>query len=88
MSSLNLHLPDHLKTFADQRAAQMGFPNASAYVESLLAKEEQRQQSLAQLESELVRGLDSGEPIEVSDEYWRAKKADLAARRSRDGGKK
>jgi len=80
MSSLNVNLPDDLRHFAEERAAEMGFPNTSAYVESLLVRESERRQAKLKLESELIRGLDSGPPIEAGEKYWAQKKADLTAR--------
>src|SRR5271170_4901085 len=67
MSSLNVNLPDDLRHFAEERAAEMGFPNTSAYVESLLVRESERRQAKLKLESELIRGLDSGPPIEAGE---------------------
>ncbi|MHB1035449.1 MAG: hypothetical protein ACYC35_20155 [Pirellulales bacterium] len=37
------------------------------------------------LESLLLEGLESGEPLEVSDEWWDRKKAELLARLRRAG---
>jgi Arc/MetJ-type ribon-helix-helix transcriptional regulator len=84
MTSLNVNLPDDLKSFAEQRAAEMGFRDTSAYVESLLDREAKRQKTKLEIEAELIRGLDSGHSIDADSAYWQQKKAELTARRGGD----
>lgn len=45
---------------------------------------EKRKGKAQQLESLLVEGLDSGEPIDVDSEFWGNTKADLVARLARE----
>ena len=69
MKALHVNISDEVeeKLAAQVRAA--GFADLSAYVETLLKADRQR---LAQenLESELLRGLNSGPAEELTDEVW------------------
>jgi len=72
MTTLNISLTEELRTFIDEQVAQGSYKNASEYVHHLIIK--------AQLETMLLEGLDSGEPIDVTDEWWQQKRAQLVER--------
>jgi len=44
MSTMNISLPDTLKTFVDEQASQRGYGTSSAYVRELIRKDQDRQQ--------------------------------------------
>jgi antitoxin ParD1/3/4 len=46
------------------------------------------QKRYGQLEAALLQGLDSGEPIEIGDEWWTRKRAELTARYTEKGNPK
>ncbi|HEV2293889.1 MAG TPA: hypothetical protein VGR35_08525 [Tepidisphaeraceae bacterium] len=71
MTTLNVNLPDNLKTFAEKQAAAHQLSSASEYIESLLAREE--------LELALLDGLNSGPATEVDDGWLERKRQQLVA---------
>lgn len=79
MTRLNIELPEHLKAFAEREASQKGMSDLSEYLQSLLAREERRQQALDELEAKLVEGL-KGPSIVADDAYWTSKRAELIRR--------
>ena len=72
MTTLNISLTEELRAFIDEQVAQGSYNNASEYVQNLIIK--------AQLETMLLEGLDSGEPIDVTDEWWEQKRRRLTDR--------
>jgi len=72
MTTVNISLTEELRAFIDEQLAQGSYNNASEYVQNLIIK--------AQLETMLLEGLDSGEPIDVTDEWWEQKRRRLTDR--------
>lgn len=56
------------------------FGSASEYIRELI-REDQRRAAQEKLEAMLLEGLASGEPIEVTPEYWERKRKELLERR-------
>ena len=79
MTTMNISLPDSMRAFIEQKVVQGGYSTASEYIRQLV-RDDQKQAAQQRLEQLLLEGLDSGPPIEISDEYWAAKKADLLKR--------
>ena len=69
MTSMNVSLPESLRQFAEERAAK-GYSSLSEYFRELL-RGDQKRVAQARLEELLLEGLDSGEPVEVTPEYWK-----------------
>jgi antitoxin ParD1/3/4 len=69
MTTMNISLPDDLKTFVEQQVATGGYGSVSEYVRELL-RSAKKAQAQAKLEAMLLEGLDSGEPVEVTPEFW------------------
>ena len=44
MSTMNISLPDALKTFVDEQVSQRGYGTSSEYVRELIRKDQARQQ--------------------------------------------
>lgn len=68
MSSVSISLPDSLRLFIERRAEEQGYRTISDYLRELILKEQKRETE-ARLETLLLDGLNSGEPIEVTTEY-------------------
>lgn len=68
MSSVNISLPDSLRVFVERRAEEQGYGTISDYFRELILKDQKRE-SEARLETLLLEGLNSGDPIEVTPEY-------------------
>lgn len=81
LTSMNVSLPASLRAFAEERASQ-GFSSASEYIRELIRRD-QKEAAREKLEALLVEGLESGEPIVVTEEYWERKRQELAARQGK-----
>ncbi|HEY9603483.1 MAG TPA: type II toxin-antitoxin system ParD family antitoxin [Allocoleopsis sp.] len=74
MTTLNISLPEAIQSFVEQQVAQGGYSNVSEYILHLILQE---QAKAARVEALLLEGLDSGEPIAVTDEWWEQKRTQL-----------
>lgn len=79
MSTLNISLPQSMRAFVDERVASGGYSTASEYIRELV-REDQKRRAAERLDALLLEGLDSGKPVEVTDEWWARKKAELTKR--------
>ena len=65
MSTMNISLPDSLKTFVDEQVSQRGYGTSSEYVRELIRRDQDRQR----LRELLLAGAAS-EPTAVADEAY------------------
>jgi antitoxin ParD1/3/4 len=72
--TLNLPLPEEMEKFIDQQVASNGYSNATEYILYLLHQEQTR---IKRIESLLLAGLDSGEPIQITEDWWEKKRTQL-----------
>jgi antitoxin ParD1/3/4 len=80
MTSLNVSLPKAMKDYIEARVQEGTFSTPSEYVRSLI-REEQKRLETAKLESLLLEALESdGAAIEITPEYWEAKRQGLIHR--------
>ena len=82
LTSLNVSLPNSLKDYLAVRVSAGGYSTPSEYVRALI-REDQKRTAEERLETLLVEGLSSGEPIEVTSKYWKQKRQRLAEARRR-----
>lgn len=75
---MNVSLPESLRRFAEERAAR-GYSSVSEYFRELL-RDDQKRIAQERLEELLLEGLDSGEPVEVTPEYWKELRARVRER--------
>ena len=66
MATMNISLPDSLKTFIDDEVADKGFGTSSEYIRSLVRKEQQ----VERLRALLLEGRNSGPGQPVDDVYF------------------
>jgi antitoxin ParD1/3/4 len=73
MVRLNILVPDLLQEFIDEQVAAGKYGDANDYIHQLIVADRER---LAQqkLESLLVEGLDSGDPLTATDLWWEEKR--------------
>ena len=85
MASLNISLPQSLKDYVEGQVQAAGYSTPSEYVRELLRQDQQRraEQKLVAL---LLEGLNSGDPIEITPEYWENKRRQLIERHARKPG--
>ena len=69
MTTMNISLPDDLKAFIEQQVASGGYGSVSEYVRELL-RAAKKAEAQARLEALLLEGLNSGEPVEITPEFW------------------
>ena len=79
MTSLNISLPTELKEFIEEMIASGGYGTASEYVRELI-REARKRAAEEKLEALLLEGLNSGEPIEVTPQFWEDLRRDLRKR--------
>ena len=82
METMNIALPASMKHFVQERVSEGGYSSASEYVRELI-RADQKQKSEDRIDALLLEGLDSGEPILVTQEYWEEKKRRLTERLDR-----
>ena len=84
MTSMNVSLPEQLRTFVSERAAGR-FGSASEYIRELI-REDLKRAEQERLEALLIQGLESGDPVAVTSELWEEKRQQLLARISGKSG--
>lgn len=84
MTTMNISLPDALKAFVDDQIACGGYSTASEYVRELI-RNAQKQAAQQRLEMALLEGLESGEKIPVTPEFWENRRKELEKRLSKSG---
>jgi len=77
MATMNISLPGSLKDFAHAQTQTKNYSNPSDYVRSLIRADKEKKETQLHIESLLLEGLNSGEPISVTPKYWEEKKARL-----------
>ena len=75
MTTLTISLPDSLREFIDREVQTKGYGNVSEYVRGLL-REAQAKAADARLEALLIEGLNTGEDIPLSPDFWSELKQD------------
>jgi antitoxin ParD1/3/4 len=86
MNTMNIALPESMKQFVQERVAAGGYSSASEYVRELIRADQKRTVE-ERIDALLLEGLNSGEPIAVTDEYWDAKKTRLKAQVAKNRAK-
>ena len=78
MSQLEIQMPETTELYIQEQVASGKFSNPSEYVVDLVERD--RQRARKEFEDMLLTGLHSGPGIEVTPEYWEAKKREFRAR--------
>jgi antitoxin ParD1/3/4 len=73
MTQITVELPDELAIQIQSQIAQREFHNLGEYVVYLF-QQEQSQLRSTELEKMFLAGLDSGELIEITDQWWEQKR--------------
>ena len=66
MSTMNISLPDTLKSFVDEQVSQRGYGTSSEYVRELIRRDQDR----LQLRNLLLAGASSGPTAPVNEAYF------------------
>jgi len=82
VTTMNISLPDEMKAFVEEQVQQGGYSTASEYLRVLI-RDAQKQAAKERLEKLLLEGLDSGQGIPVTPEFWAKRRRELERRLSR-----
>ena len=82
METMNIALPESMKHFVQERVSEGGYSSVSEYVRELIRADQKRKVE-ERIDTLLLEGLDSGQPIPVTAEYWEEKKRRLTERLSK-----
>jgi len=66
MATMNVSLPDPMKTWVEAQAKDGRYSNASDYVRDLIRRDQDRQQAIAELQQRVDEGIASG-PARILD---------------------
>lgn len=69
MTTVNISLPDEMRSFVEARMAQEGHASASEYVRSLIL-EAQKRQAKQELEAKFREALESGPATPMTRADW------------------
>ena len=79
METVNIALPESLTSYVQERVSEGGYSSVSEYVSDLI-QADRRRKAGERVDALLLEGLDSGEPIPVTPEYWEERKRRLIER--------
>ncbi|MEY3403952.1 MAG: addiction module antitoxin [Anabaena sp. CRKS33] len=79
MTTVNISLPDSMRDFINEQVTKGGYSTTSEYIRHLIRQDLERV-AQTRLETWLLEGLDSGEAIEITDEWWEQKRTQLLER--------
>ena len=86
MDTMNIALPESMKQYVLDRVSEGGYSSASECVRDLI-RGDQKRKVQDRIDALLLDGLDSGEPITVTADYWDEKKRRLIERLSEGRGR-
>jgi antitoxin ParD1/3/4 len=72
MTTLNISLPEPLRTFVETQVAEGRYPTPDEYIQQLI-RDDARRQAREKVDALLIEGLKSGEPLPVTAAFWEAK---------------
>jgi len=67
MNTMNIAIPEQLKAFVQSQVERRGYSSVSEYVRDLI-RGDQEQQTIANLEAEILKGLESGQSTPMTQE--------------------
>lgn len=82
MTTMNISLPDDMKSFVDNQISKGGFSTVSEYIRDLI-RQDRKRAAEAKLEALLLEGINSGNPVEATPEFWAERRLELERRISR-----
>jgi len=74
MATMNISLPDRLKTFAEEQGAGGSYANVSDYVRDLIRRDQMRKTTISEIQVLLDEGIASGEGGEMDWDAFFARK--------------
>lgn len=80
MATMNVSLPDPMKTWIEARMKDGNFSNTSDYVRHLIRRDQERMQAIEALQRAIDEGVRSGEPIPFDFKVFKARMRERHAR--------
>ncbi len=80
MTNVNVSLPDTLKEYIEDQVSSGGYGTTSEYLRELI-RADRKLKAQNRLESLLLEGLESGEAIPVTPDFWKDLWARVDARK-------
>lgn len=80
MTTMNISLPEEMKSFVETQVQQGGYSTVSEYLRELIRDAQKKRIAEERLERLLLEGINSGPGIEVTPEYWEARRRELERR--------
>jgi antitoxin ParD1/3/4 len=80
MTNMNVSLPETLKDYVEEQVISGGYGTSSEYLRELI-REDKKRKAQERLETLLLEGLESGEAIPVTPEFWKELWARVDARK-------
>jgi antitoxin ParD1/3/4 len=68
-----------MKSFVHERVSEGGYSSVSEYVRQLI-REDQKREAEEKLDALLLEGIQSGQPVPITPEYWESRKQRLVER--------
>ena len=81
MTSVNISLPDPMKSFVDSQVTEGMYGSVSDYIRTLI-REDQKRKAQEELEKKLLAALDDGNVQEVTPEFFNQLRARIAKKRT------
>jgi antitoxin ParD1/3/4 len=82
MATMNVSLPDPMKTWVEAQTKSGRYSNASDYVRDLIRRDQERAVALAELQTLLTEGLESGVSGRTMDDVLKAAREQAKIARS------
>ncbi|ETX03453.1 MAG: hypothetical protein ETSY1_47165, partial (plasmid) [Candidatus Entotheonella factor] len=79
MDTMNIALPENLKSFVQNQVEMGGYSSVSEYVRELIRKD-QKEKARDALEAEILKGLDSGDATPMTADDWQAIREEVKKR--------
>jgi antitoxin ParD1/3/4 len=79
MTSFNISMPKTLKQYIEEQVAGGTYSTPSEYVRELI-REDRKRRAKEELESALLKGLNSGPAKEIDADYWTSRRKELRER--------
>lgn len=76
MSTMNISLPDTLKSFVDMQVQAGEYSTSSEYIRELI-RQDQKRKIEQRLNALLLEGMESGEPILADAAFWEEMRSSL-----------
>ncbi len=73
MSTMNISLPDPMKTWVEDQTRSGRYANSSDYVRDLIRRDRARVEAIAELQSAIGAGLSSGPTAPLDRDAFKAK---------------